>query len=113
MLLEAALFTAVACASLRFPAADYWGRWLEELLGTFGSYPLNVLPRAVGGFLTFGLPLAFVAYFPAAVLTGHGHDTGVPVLAGGGNFTAAGVVAYLGRGCCGAGASNHYTGVNG
>jgi ABC-2 type transport system permease protein len=78
MLLEAALFTAVACASLRFPAADYWGRWLEELLGTFGSYPLNVLPKAVGGFLTFGLPLAFVAYFPAAVLSGHGHDTGVP-----------------------------------
>ena len=39
MLLEAALFTAVACAALRFPAADYWGRWLEELLGTFGSYP--------------------------------------------------------------------------
>ena len=66
MLLEAALFTAVAAAALRFPAADYWSNWLEELLGTFGSYPLNVLPRAVSGFLTYGLPLAFVAYFPAA-----------------------------------------------
>ncbi|MEU6260914.1 ABC-2 family transporter protein [Streptomyces sp. NPDC047043] len=112
MLLEAALFTAVACASLRFPAAGYWGRWLEELLGTFGSYPLNVLPRAVGGFLTFGLPLAFVAYFPAAVLTGHGHDTGVPY------WLAAfspllGALAYLGARLLWRWSLKHYTGVNG
>ncbi|KPI18400.1 protein of unknown function DUF990 [Actinobacteria bacterium OK074] len=112
MLLEAALFTVVASASLRFPAADYWGRWLEELLGTFGSYPLNVLPRAVGGFLTFGLPLAFVAYFPAAVLTGHGHDTGVPY------WLAAvspllGVVAYLAARGLWRWSLGHYTGVNG
>ncbi|MCX4765778.1 ABC-2 family transporter protein [Streptomyces sp. NBC_01275] len=112
MLLEAALFTAVACASLRFPAADYWGRWLEQLLGTFGSYPLNVLPRAVGGFLTYGLPLAFVAYFPAAFLTGHGHDTGVPY------WLAAlspllGLLAYLGSRLLWRWSLGHYTGVNG
>ncbi|HEX2297535.1 MAG TPA: ABC-2 family transporter protein, partial [Pseudonocardiaceae bacterium] len=95
MLLEAALFTVVACASLRFPAADYWGRWLEELLGTFGSYPLNVLPKAVGGFLTYGLPLAFVAYFPVAVLTGHGHTTGVPYWLAA-SAPLLGVLAYLG-----------------
>jgi ABC-2 type transport system permease protein len=110
MLLEAALFTAVASASLRFPAADYWGRWLEELLGTFGSYPLNVLPRAVGGFLTFGLPLAFVAYFPAAVLTGH--DTAVP------HWLAAaspllGLLAYLGARLLWRWSLGHYSGVNG
>ncbi|MEV6168749.1 ABC-2 family transporter protein [Streptomyces sp. NPDC051954] len=112
MLLEAALFTVVACASLRFPAADYWGRWLEELLGTFGSYPLNVLPKAVGGFLTYGLPLAFVAFFPAAVLTGHGHDTGAPY------WLAAvspllGVLAYAGARLLWRWALRHYTGVNG
>ncbi|MEU5093496.1 ABC-2 family transporter protein [Streptomyces sp. NPDC020996] len=112
MLLEAALFTAVACASLRFPAADYWGRWLEELLGTFGSYPLNVLPRPVGAFLTYGLPLAFVAYFPAAVLTGHGHDTGAPY------WLAAlspllGALAYAAARLLWRWSLNHYTGVNG
>ncbi|MCD9873198.1 ABC transporter permease [Streptomyces guryensis] len=112
MLLEAALFTAVACASLRFPAADYWGRWLEELLGTFGSYPLNVLPKAVGGFLTFGLPLAFVAYFPAAVLTGHGHDTGVPFWLAAAS-PLLGVLAYLGARLLWRWSLNHYTGVNG
>ncbi|MFJ9902239.1 ABC transporter permease [Streptomyces sp. NPDC101152] len=112
MLLEAALFTAVACASLRFPAADYWGRWLEELLGTFGSYPLNVLPRAVGGLLTFGLPLAFVAYFPAAVLTGHGHDAGVPYWLAAAS-PLIGVLAYLASRLLWRWSLNHYTGVNG
>ncbi|KOU61954.1 ABC transporter [Streptomyces sp. MMG1533] len=112
MLLEAALFTAVASASLRFPAADYWGRWLEELLGTFGSYPLNVLPKAVGGFLTFGLPLAFVAYFPAAVLTGHGHDTGVPYWLAAAS-PLLGVVAYLGARLLWRWSLRHYSGVNG
>ncbi|MER5750569.1 ABC-2 family transporter protein [Streptomyces sp. NPDC002088] len=112
MLLEAALFCVVACATLRFPAADYWGRWLEELLGTFGSYPLNVLPKAVGGLLTFGLPLAFIAYFPAAVLTGHGHDTGVPY------WLAAispllGVLAYLASRLLWRRSLRHYAGVNG
>lgn len=112
MLLEAALFTAVACASLRFPAADYWGRWLEELLGTFGSYPLNVLPKAVGGFLTYGLPLAFVAYFPAAVLTGHGHGTGVPYWLAAGS-PVLGVLAYVGARLLWRWSLRHYTGVNG
>ncbi|WP_428986485.1 ABC transporter permease [Streptomyces camelliae] len=112
MLLEAALFTVVAAASLRFPAADYWGNWLEELLGTFGSYPLNVLPRAVGGFLTYGLPLAFVAYFPAAVLTGHGHDTGAPYWLAA-LSPALGVLAYLAARLLWRRSLAHYTGVGG
>ncbi|MGW1210142.1 ABC transporter permease [Streptomyces sp. NPDC002499] len=112
MLLEAALFTVVAAASLRFPAADYWGRWLEELLGTFGSYPLNVLPRAVGNFLTYGLPLAFVAYFPAAVLTGHGHSTGTPYWLAAAS-PLLGLVAYLAGRVLWRWSLNHYTGVNG
>lgn len=112
LLLEAALFTAVAAACLRFPAADYWSNWLEELLGTFGSYPLNVLPRAVGGLLTFGLPLAFVAYFPAAVLTGHGHDTGVPYWLAAAS-PLIGVLAYLASRLLWRYGLRHYTGVNG
>ncbi|EFL35766.1 ABC transporter permease GacY [Streptomyces viridochromogenes DSM 40736] len=112
MLLEAALFTVVASASLRFPAADMWGRWLEELLGTFGSYPLNVLPRAVGGLLTFGLPLAFVAYFPAAVLTGHGHGTGVPYWLAAAS-PLLGLLAYLGARLVWRWSLRHYSGING
>ncbi|NUS31119.1 MAG: ABC transporter [Streptomyces sp.] len=112
LFLEAALFTAVASASLRFPAADYWSYWLEELLGTFGSYPLNVLPQAVGGFLTYGLPLAFVAYFPVAVLTGHGHDTGAPYWLAAAS-PLLGVLAYLGARWLWRWSLRHYSGVNG
>ena len=112
MLLEAALFTGVASASLRYPAADYWSRWLEELLGTFGSYPLNVLPRAVGGLLTYGLPLAFVAYFPAAVLTGHGHSTGAPYWLAAAS-PLLGLLAYLAARLLWRWSLGHYTGVNG
>ncbi|MEV1078128.1 ABC-2 family transporter protein [Streptomyces sp. NPDC050211] len=112
MLLEAALFAVMACAALRFPAADYWSRWLEELLGTFGSYPLNVLPKAVGGFLTYGLPLAFVAYFPAAVLTGHGHSTGVPYWLAAAS-PLLGVLAYLATRLLWRWSLRHYAGVNG
>src|SRR4029079_1289022 len=79
MVLRAACLPVVAPASLRFPAADYWSQWLEELLGTFGSYPLNVLPKALSWLLTFVLPLPFVAYCPAGVLTGHSSTLGVPV----------------------------------
>ncbi|MEX3105583.1 ABC transporter [Streptomyces sp. V2] len=112
MLLEASLFTLIACASLRFPAADYWGRWLEELLGTFGSYPLNVLPKAVGGMLTYGLPLAFVAYFPAAVLTGHGHGTAVPYWVAAAS-PLLGLLAYVGTRVLWRWSLRHYSGVNG
>jgi ABC-2 type transport system permease protein len=112
MLLEAALFTTVASASLRFPSADYWSRWVEDLLGTFGNYPLNVLPRAVGGFLTYGLPLAFVAFLPAAVLTGHGHDIGVPYWLAA-SSPHVGLLLYLAARLLWRWSLGHYTGVNG
>ncbi len=112
MLLEAALFTVVASACLRFPAADYWSRWLEELLGTFGSYPLNVLPRAVGGFLTYALPLAFVAYLPTAVLTGHDQDIGVPYWLAAAS-PLLGIAGYLAARLVWRWSLKHYTGVNG
>ncbi|MFE4631651.1 ATP-binding cassette domain-containing protein, partial [Streptomyces mirabilis] len=51
--------------------------------------------RDIGGFLTFGLPLAFVAYFPAAVLTGHGGDSGVPYWLAAAS-PLVGLLAYLG-----------------
>ncbi|MEU6347872.1 ABC-2 family transporter protein [Streptomyces sp. NPDC047072] len=112
MLLEAALFMVVASASLRFPAADYWGSWLEQLFGTFGGYPLNVLPKAVGGFLTYGLPLAFIAYLPVAVLTGHVHGSGVPYWLAA-SSPLLGILGYLLSRVLWRWSLRHYTGVNG
>ena len=42
--------------------------WADGLFSTFGSYPFTVLNRPLQVAFTFLLPLAFVAYFPAAYL---------------------------------------------
>jgi ABC-2 type transport system permease protein len=111
-LMEAAVFTVVSGLHLRHPAAMQWSMWLEELVGTFGNYPLKILPGVVSGAFTFVLPLAFIAYFPAAVLTGNTGGLGVPVaiavaapLAGAAAFAGARLLWNLNL--------KHYTGVNG
>lgn len=76
--MEAAISTTLASFMLRFPAASAWDTWIEELLGTFGNYPLSFLPPLITNGFTFILPLAFIAYFPAAVLTGHSGGLNVP-----------------------------------
>ncbi len=78
MLLEAAVQTVIAAVALRFPGAGAWNSWVDEMFGTFGNYPLSILPGAAKAALTFVLPVAFVAYFPAAVLTGRSGELGVP-----------------------------------
>ncbi|WP_225824053.1 ABC transporter permease [Streptomyces naphthomycinicus] len=78
-LIEAAVQTALSCAALRSPTATAdWTGWLDHTLSTFGNYPLAILPGAVSGLLTFVLPVAFIAYLPAAVLTGTYEGTLVP-----------------------------------
>jgi ABC-2 type transport system permease protein len=47
------------------------------VLGTFGNYPLNILLRVPRAVLTFVLPAAFIAYPPAAVITGRVAGSGV------------------------------------
>lgn len=79
MLLTSAIFTTISAAALHFPASWYWSVWVSEITSTFGSYPLSILPKTVGGLLTWVLPIAFIAYLPVGVLTGHGHSLGVPL----------------------------------
>lgn len=78
VLMEGAIATAVSSAALHAPATSYWSLWLDELMTAFGNYPLHILPGLVRDALTFVLPLAFVAYLPAAVLTGHLDTLAVP-----------------------------------
>lgn len=77
VLLEAAVQTALACISLRFPGSDTLSSWVGDLMATFGNYPLNIFPGALRLTFTFVLPVAFVAYLPAAVLVGSLHDSGI------------------------------------
>lgn len=78
MLVEGAVFTALSAAALHYPAAYAWSSWSQELLETFGNYPLSILPGLMRAGFTWMLPLAFVAYFPAATLTGRTAGLGVP-----------------------------------
>jgi ABC-2 type transport system permease protein len=112
VLMEAAIFNVLSSLHVHFPAALPWSVWAQELLETFGNYPLSFLPAVVSGMLTFVLPLAFIAYFPAAVLTGHLSGLGVPVA-----LAAAapliGVAAFIGSRLLWNASLRRYTGVNG
>ncbi|MGW2280452.1 ABC transporter permease [Streptomyces sp. NPDC001770] len=112
MLMEAALYTAVLSAALHFPAASYWGHWLDELLGTFGNYPLGILPKAASLTLTFALPLAFIAYFPAGVVTGNGATLGVPLWVAAAS-PLVGLAGFLASRLLFLRSLGRYTGVNG
>lgn len=110
--MEAAIFTALSCLHLHVPAAKSWSYWTEELMSTFGNYPLRFLPGIVNGAFTFVLPLAFVAYLPAAVLTDRTGSLGVPAVIAVA-APAIGLAAYVGSRCLWRLSLRHYTGVNG
>ena len=78
LLVEAAIHTAISAAALHLPATVYWSNWVEELMATFGNYPLNILPGLVQGAFTYLLPIAFLAYLPASMITGQDQGRGVP-----------------------------------
>ena len=78
LLVEAAVHTAISAVALHLPATVYWSNWVEELMATFGNYPLNILPGLVQGAFTYLLPIAFLAYLPASVITGQDQGRGVP-----------------------------------
>ncbi len=78
VLVEAAIQTVVSATAFRFTVGFIWYLWVDTLIGTFGNYPLKVLPVAARSILTFVLPIAFIAYLPAAVITGRVAGTGVP-----------------------------------
>ncbi|HXR41146.1 MAG TPA: ABC-2 family transporter protein [Acidothermaceae bacterium] len=70
LLVEAALQLMLSCLLLRSPGSRVLGSWVDELMSTFGNYPLSIVPKVVQGLFTFLLPLAFVAYFPVQVILG-------------------------------------------
>jgi ABC-2 family transporter protein len=78
MLLEAAVQTNAAILALRFTIPIAVFMWFDRMIATFGNYPFSILPLAARAVLTYVLPIAFVAYLPAAVLTGRVASTGVP-----------------------------------
>jgi ABC-2 type transport system permease protein len=70
VLLEAGIVLVVASAAFWFVRVDVFAWWLDETTNTFANYPLNVYPVAMRAILTFALPIAFLAFYPATVFLG-------------------------------------------
>lgn len=75
--------TKLAVASLAFRMLNVGNLfYLVDSIGfnNFGNYPLTIYGGVVRFLLTFGLPIAFVAYFPATVILGRTDELSVPRL---------------------------------
>ena len=51
----------------------------NEIFNLYGNYPNTIFPAALRATLTFVLPIAFVAFFPASVLMNRAGELSVPV----------------------------------
>lgn len=77
-LIESAVMLAIASLSFRLLVVNPILSVADTVFVTFGPYPLSALPRAVAWILTVVIPLAFTAFFPAAILLGRTDDLYVP-----------------------------------
>jgi ABC-2 type transport system permease protein len=46
----------------------------NEVFNLYGNYPTRIFPTVIEYLLTFALPVAFVAYFPASAILGRGNE---------------------------------------
>jgi ABC-2 type transport system permease protein len=79
-LIESALKLIAASLAFRALNTDALGEFIDSFFATFGNYPLKIYGPVLQSAFTFVLPLAFVAYFPAAVLVNRTGDLLVPAL---------------------------------
>jgi len=54
----------------------------NEVFNLYGNYPMTMFPRVLEYLLTFALPVAFVAYFPASTILGRSDELSVSPLLG-------------------------------
>jgi ABC-2 type transport system permease protein len=111
-LMEGAIKTGLSCVTMHMPTAMYWGRWLDEIMTAFGNYPLHILPWLARDLLTYVLPLGFIAYLPAAVLTGRTDTLAVPALLAVAS-PLVGLIGYLASRQAWAISLRHYQGFGG
>ena len=75
---EAGMNTVVSAFAFRMLSVRSLRMFVDEIFTTFGGYPLTILSGLTRFLLTFVLPLAFVAYFPATVLLRRTGELSVP-----------------------------------
>ncbi|MEE1736691.1 ABC-2 family transporter protein [Streptomyces sp. BE147] len=78
-MVEGSFQLAAAAMSFRALSNQSLRNLVDEIFNTFGGYPVHIFPRMTQWILTFALPLAFVAYFPAALMIGRTESLPGPV----------------------------------
>jgi len=79
MFFEAAAQTFLGAFALRHPTAKLWQQWTEDLMATFGNYPLHILPSLARAVFVYVLPIGLCGYLPVAFLTGNTARLPVPI----------------------------------
>ena len=69
-LIELAIRLLIVSFSFRVLSIGGLMRLLDGFFSDFGTYPLSIFNATLQFLLTFGIPVAFMAYFPAVVLLG-------------------------------------------
>lgn len=77
-MVEGAIQVAISGLSFRLLSTESFRFGMDAVLTTFGGYPLTIFPAAARFGLTFVIPLAFLAYFPASVLLDRTGELAVP-----------------------------------
>ncbi len=67
-LVEGAVQVTLGAISFRFLNAVSLRMMVNEVFNLYGNYPQHIFPPALRYVLTYALPVAFVAFFPASVL---------------------------------------------
>ncbi|MDW4901635.1 ABC-2 family transporter protein [Streptomyces californicus] len=76
-MIEASLQVSLASIAFRTLNTEAIRSLADTVMGLLGSYPLTIFSKFTAALLTF--PIAFLAYFPAAIALGKQADLAVPV----------------------------------
>ena len=77
-LVEGAVQITLGSLGFRFLQTYPMRASINEVFNVYGNYPNSIFPSALRAVLTFVLPIAFVAYFPASVLLNTTDQLSVP-----------------------------------
>lgn len=69
-LVETGIALAITAFNFRFLSTRGLVRIVDDIFSNFGNYPVRIFGGVLQLILTFGLPVAFLAYMPATVLLG-------------------------------------------
>jgi ABC-2 type transport system permease protein len=78
-LIEAGLQLATSAMAFRLNSGQALYILINDTINNYTNYPLSIFPALSRFLLTFALPLAFIAYFPATVLLGRTDELSVQV----------------------------------